>query len=90
MTLTSARLESRAARSRGCQVVDGSGSVVFVLRQGGGLHELVVRGEMVVIRRPFNRFASQGVQAAGAGRGAFCRGIASRRSHQAFGGRMYI
>ena len=46
----------------------GSGSVVFCLRHGGGLHDLAVRGGMVVIRRPFHRFFSQCIEAAGAGR----------------------
>ena len=65
MALTSAGLESSTRHVR----EGGSGSVVLCLRHGGGLHDLAFRGGMVVIRRPFHRFFSECIEAAGAGRG---------------------
>ena len=65
--MTSAGLESRAARATFEEVVVEVS--YFAFRHGGGLRDLAVRGGMVVIRRPFRRFFSQCIEAAGAGRG---------------------
>ena len=68
MALTSARLESKAARATFEEVAVEVSYFALDMAADFMNHDLAVRGGMVVIRRPFHRFFSQCIEAAGAGR----------------------